>query len=404
MRFSVFIGNILEHYDKALFGLLAPFIAPHFFAGDPVTSLILTYAILPLGLLTRPLGSIFFGRLGDTRGRSYALFYSLLGTACATFALGCIPSYQSIGILAPLLLAIIKMTQNFFAAAEEVGAGLYILEQTPKKNHCIASGWYNTSWIIGYLTASASITIVSAWTSVEHTWHLFFWAGSLTSIPAIILRFRHIDINTNNIVVKYKEIPRVVWQNRRSFMTIILVAGMSYVTYDTVFVLMNGLIPLVTSIKKAEVMQANTLLLIGDMLLLPGFGYIAAKIGKERLMKGAALVLALAICPLLQLLEGSTFTTALLIRTAIMALGCAYAAPYQAWAIEQIAPEHRYMVLALGAAVSSQCIGAPVSALTLWLYQQTGYLPVAGVYIALIAALSAYTMSRLHNSMIVTPA
>src|SRR5579862_656680 len=108
------IGNIFEHYDSALFGLLAPFIASLFFeTQDPVTALILTYGMLPLGILFRPLGSLFFGWIGDHWGRRQALFLSLTGMGVATVLMGCLPTYATAGIYAPLLLALCRILQNF---------------------------------------------------------------------------------------------------------------------------------------------------------------------------------------------------------------------------------------------------------------------------------------------------
>src|SRR5579872_7035410 len=128
-RFAGMIGNLLEHYDRALFGLLAPFIAPLFFEGkDPLTALILTYGMLPLGILSRPLGSLFFGWIGDRFGRREALFYSLLGMAFTTIGIGFLPIYAQIGALAPLLLAFGRLLQNFFDAGETAGGAIAVLE------------------------------------------------------------------------------------------------------------------------------------------------------------------------------------------------------------------------------------------------------------------------------------
>ena len=130
-RLIAMVGNILEHYDHALFGLLAPFLAPLFFEEkDPLTALILTYGMLPFGILMRPLGSLFFGWIGDLFGRTRALFFSLLGMAAVTFAMGCLPTHVEVGYLAPLLLALGRILQNFFAAGESVGGAIYVLERT----------------------------------------------------------------------------------------------------------------------------------------------------------------------------------------------------------------------------------------------------------------------------------
>src|SRR5580692_11516409 len=123
------IGNIFEHYDNALFGLLAPFIASQFFeTSDPITALILTYGILPLGIVFRPIGSLFFGWIGDRYGRRQALCLSLTGMAIATISMGCLPTYATAGIVAPCLLALCRILQNFFASGENVGGAIFLLE------------------------------------------------------------------------------------------------------------------------------------------------------------------------------------------------------------------------------------------------------------------------------------
>src|SRR5262245_113042 len=94
-KWSMLLGNLFEHYDTALFGLLSPFLAPLFFPGqDPLTALILTYCIIPLGMIARPIGSLIFGYIGDTRGRKEALVLSLMGMAIITTIMGFMPTYQ----------------------------------------------------------------------------------------------------------------------------------------------------------------------------------------------------------------------------------------------------------------------------------------------------------------------
>ena len=131
-RIAGVIGNFLEHYDNALFGLLAPFIAPLFFEEkDPITALILTYGMLPLGFLdaSARLPS-FSGRSGDRFGRRHALFCSLSGMALVTVGIGSLPLYREIGIFAPLLLAAGRMLQSFCAAGESIGGAIFVLENT----------------------------------------------------------------------------------------------------------------------------------------------------------------------------------------------------------------------------------------------------------------------------------
>src|ERR1700688_1495282 len=98
------LGNLFEHYDTALFGFLSPFLAPLIFPKqEAITALILTYAIIPLGMLARPLGSLVFGYIGDMYGRKHALFLTLTGIALVSGGIAFIPTYVQAGMLAPLL-------------------------------------------------------------------------------------------------------------------------------------------------------------------------------------------------------------------------------------------------------------------------------------------------------------
>ena len=147
---------------------------------------------------------------------------------------------------------------------------------------------------------------------------------------------------------------------------------------------MNGYVPLVTSITKTAVLQINTFLLIIDMLLLPVFGYLAQRFGKEKVMFAGAFWSAILAIPLFYLVGGASLGMVIAVRLILVILGVAFAGPYHAWALERVAPEHRYTILALGSALGSQLIGAPASAVCLWLYRLTGWVWSPGLYLVAI--------------------
>ncbi len=104
------IGNIMEWYDFAVFGFLAPIISKHFFPEENhLTGLIMTYGIFATGYMMRPLGGIFFGFVGDKFGRKKALILSIFMMALPTIAIGILPTYTQIGIYAAVLLVLLRM-------------------------------------------------------------------------------------------------------------------------------------------------------------------------------------------------------------------------------------------------------------------------------------------------------
>ena len=122
---SAVLGNLFEHYDTALFGLLTPFLAPLFFPDhDPVSALILTYGIIPLGMVARPFGSLIFSYIGNTYGRRNALFLSLFGMGLVSASIAFTPTYFQAGVFAPMLLFLGRLLQNLFASGEIIGGAV----------------------------------------------------------------------------------------------------------------------------------------------------------------------------------------------------------------------------------------------------------------------------------------
>lgn len=389
------IGNIFEHYDTALFGLLAPFIAPLFFyQKDPITALILTYAILPLGLLMRPLGSLFFGYIGDNFGRKQALFCSLSGMAFVTICMGFLPTFMEVGFWAPIFLASARMFQNFFAAGEYTGGAIFVIEHTEKTKRSLMSSLYDASSVIGILFASGLVAFFGSFSSIEEIWRYFFWGGGITGIIGLILRLKAQE-SAEFISVKShlkQSIKHILKTHSKTLIAIIFASGFSYTTYSLAFILMNGYIPLITDLSKTDVMALNTLLLIIDMILLPIFGYIAIKTSKEFVMLCGSMGSVLLALPLFMLMKDPSIEIVVLVRLVIVTLGVAFAAPYHAWAVEQVDPQYRYTILGFGSALGTLLIGAPASAICLWLYKTTAWNAAPALYLMFAAILATFAV------------
>lgn len=117
---SAWIGNSIEYYDFLLYGLASALVfGPLFFPGaSPLTATLSSFASFGVGFISRPLGALFFGNRGDTLGRKNTLLITLGGMGAVTFLIGCLPSYASIGALAPALLVILRFLQGFMVGGE----------------------------------------------------------------------------------------------------------------------------------------------------------------------------------------------------------------------------------------------------------------------------------------------
>lgn len=404
---STFLGNLFEHYDTALFGLLSSFLAPMIFPDkEPITALIYTYAMIPLGMLARPLGALLFGYIGDSWGRSRALFLTLAGMAFVSLSMAFCPTYAQIGALSPLLICIGRALQNLFSAGETMGGAIFLLENTPVKKHDLLSGLYNSSTIGGFLFASGGVTLLCTFHLVESSWRILYVLGGLTVLFGALIRQRMPSVGKESQKVKFseklKDLLETLWEYKKPLVLIMLASGFAYACYIMALVLLNGFVPLITTYTKAQMMSMNTLLLILDFCALPFFGWLASRLSREKVMIGAALAVLIGLAPLLSLLAHGSLPTILLVRTVLVLLGVAFFAPFHAWAQEFVPAQQRYLIISFGYALGSQLLGGPDAAISLTLFKNTQVVSSIGWYMQLLAfgALSAVFFSiRLKKSI-----
>ncbi|MBS0615811.1 MAG: MFS transporter [Verrucomicrobia bacterium] len=386
---SAILGNLFEHYDAALFGFLSPFLAPLIFPDkEPVVALILTYAMIPLGMIARPIGSLVFGYIGDTYGRRQALFLTLGGMAVVSAGIALSPTFQTAGLLAPLIFCAGRILQNFFSAGETMGGAIYVLEDTPEKKHDFVSSLYSTSTIGGILLASAGVALLSSMGVLEKGWRLLYVVGCITAFFGLLIR-RHLPVS---LPPKTHGWIKTFWQERRALFFITVAAGFAYSTYTMALVLMNGFIPLITSLSKAQMVSLNTGLLVLDFCLLPFFGWVATRISREKLMLGVAICVALLASFLLSALHNASLFTVIGIRICFVIFGVAFFAPFHAWAQQLVPPAHRYAIISFGYALGSQLLGGPTAAISLWLFKTTGIVSSVSWYWILLAALCFFCL------------
>ncbi len=394
---AVSIGNLFEHYDKALFAFLAPFLAPLFFQNvDPITALILTYAIIPLGLFSRPLGALVFGRIGDSKGRKRVLYLTLTGMAITTTLIGCIPIYGSVGWGTPALLALGRLLQNFFASGETTGGSLLILETCPEKKRGFYNGLYECSTILGILFASFGVTFLSMQEAIETYWRLLYWIGGVTGGVGLLMRLFTVEAKIPK--KKHQRISPLLWKYRMQFIVIALTSGFSYANYYMLSSLLNGFLPLVSSISKSQAMEANTLILGFDFLILPLGGILSLHFPKEKLLYFfGALVMILAI-PLYSSLSGATLLTATVIRLVFATIGVGFSVVLAPFYQDLIPGEHRFTLIAFGNAIGSQLFGTSACSLSFWLYKQTGWAGSPALYLMGLGMLALFSV-RLAQSL-----
>jgi MHS family proline/betaine transporter-like MFS transporter len=188
-----FVGNIVEWYDFAVYGYMAGVIAPVFFpAGNPTAALIGTYGIFAAGFIMRPIGAAVFGWFGDRYGRARTMQISVTMMALPTLFLGMLPSYEQVGLLAPVLLVLIRLFQGLSVGGEFSSSATYLVETAPSGKRGLTGSWANIGSMTGSLLGVAAAALVTnafdTQTLDEWAWRLPFIGGAVLGIAAIAIR------------------------------------------------------------------------------------------------------------------------------------------------------------------------------------------------------------------------
>lgn len=189
-----FLGWSLDGYDIVLMLLVIPSISQLFFPSEnPAFSIIATFASYTVTLIMRPLGSVIFGIYGDKFGRKKSMIITILGFSVATFAVGLLPTYAMIGILAPVLLIMVRLIQGIFAGGEWGSGAVLTIESVQKQKRGLVSGFLQSGFSFGFLLASIAFQIITitypGQAFEELGWRILFFTGIIPGFVALFVRF-----------------------------------------------------------------------------------------------------------------------------------------------------------------------------------------------------------------------
>jgi MHS family proline/betaine transporter-like MFS transporter len=196
------LGTLIEYYDYALYGYVAAIIAPLFFPKqDPVAALLSVLALFALSYLIRPLGGIYFGWVGDRFGRKRALMVTIIGIGVASTTIGLLPTYASVGVLAPILLFVVRIAQGFFAGGEVGGAATVISEAAHHDRKARYAAFVPMGTNGGFALASAAVGVVSGLLAADQLsswgWRIPFLVALPLTVLCYLARRTLPDIDRN---------------------------------------------------------------------------------------------------------------------------------------------------------------------------------------------------------------
>jgi MHS family proline/betaine transporter-like MFS transporter len=295
---SAMAGNALEMYDFALYGIFAKIISTEFFPqAHPSAALLATLAIYASGFFMRPFGGIVFGYMGDKLGRKIVLSMTILLMAVPTFIIGIMPSYESIGILAPIMILICRLLQGLCAGAEYNSASIFLIEHlSSKKLPAFAGSLVSASGAIG------SILGLLAYLGVAqgyYHWRMAFIFGSILMLVAIYIRGfapESPEFKKNAMRKTTAELLSEIFSKYKNafFITMTIGAFQGTLAY-LLFVYMKIYMSTQTSLSMGDISLFNFVSLLAFLFCTPLFGYYSDKIGHVNMMRIGLVGLLLSI-------------------------------------------------------------------------------------------------------------
>jgi MHS family proline/betaine transporter-like MFS transporter len=401
------VGNALEWYDIAVYSYFAVYVAKVFFpAGDPTTGLLLALGTFAVSFLIRPIGAVVLGSYADRAGRKPALSLSILLMVLGTLIICVMPSYETVGLLAPIGILVARLIQGFSAGGEFGSATALMVEHMPGRRGYAAS-WQFTSQSAATLLAATLGTVLTSTLSEEQllSWgfRIPFAIGLLVGPVGWYIR-RHVpeapEFARADAVAPDHRPGRVLLreQKARVLLTIGVLAAttcLNYlITYMPTFAINNlGLPP---STGYAGVVVGGIALLIATPLA----GHFSDRVGQITIMVPAAVLIFVLIYPLFALLVAVPGLTVMLGMLAVLGvLKAAYFGPMGALMANLFPAETRATGMAVGYNIGVAVFGGFTPFIATWLIATTGSALSPSFWVMLTATVSLVALTTIRRSL-----
>jgi MFS family permease len=415
--FSSFLGSAVEFYDFLLYGTAAALVFGQLFFSDltPVVATIASFATLAVGYIVRPLGGVVFGHFGDRIGRKSMLVLTMSIMGAASFAIGLLPTYQSIGILAPILLIALRLIQGFAVGGEWGGAALMALEHSDEKKRGFSASFANMGAPAGAVLSTvvlAIVTLLPGDAFLTWGWRIpFLLSAVLVGIGLYVrLKVTESPLFEQEIITAVavetpgrKRLPILdVLRNNPTSVLLGIGAGLGAFALQALMATFALTIGVQGGLTRSTVLWLFAAGSFVQIFALPCYAALSDRIGRRPVMIAGCIAAVIAVYPVLLLIaSGSVVGVLLGFLIAMPLVQAAMYGPLAAFTTEIFATGNRYTGASLGYQLSSTLGGgfAPLIAATLvaGTTAGNGLLRVA-LFAAAAALISAITIAIAKES------
>ncbi len=398
---------MLEWYDFAVYGTMAPILGKLFFpADDPTTSLLAAFGVFAIGYASRPLGGIILGHIGDKMGRKPALILSVMMMGVGTTAIGVLPTHAEIGTAAGVLLLVLRILQGLSVGGEYPGSIVFLAEHAPPEWRGYFASWPMFGSTVGFLLGSALVALISSLMSEAALeawgWRLPFLFGAVIALCGVLFR-RHMSEPPAFAAAQPLTAAPLVAAFRDHWRAILQIIGLSLVNAVGFYLLWVYATSYLTDrmhVSTADALDINTLSLIVMMPAVILSAILSDRIGRKPLLYFVALGSLFLAWPLWWLMHHQSFLLILVGQVGFAVLYGAGYAGLSAVMIEILPAGVRCTASAIGYNLCLGLFGGTTPLVATYLVQRTAddfapaYYLMAAAVISLIVTIGLPETAR----------
>ncbi|MFT4060251.1 MAG: MFS transporter [Legionella sp.] len=393
------LGSVIEWYDFGLFTLFSPLFSKLFFSGINTQAAIwATLSVFTVGVICRPLGALLFGYLGDKYGHGKTLRWSILMIALPTFIIGFLPTYQQVGVLAPILLTLVRLWQGISIGGEYSGNIIYLAESAPKNYRATFTAFASMGANTGILLAALSGLLMSQLTN-ENTlaqwgWRVPYIFGGILSL---VIYFSRLNLSETNIFAQLKQnnllakdpVKNVFKYHLSELLRTIGLVCMGSTFYCFTFIYL----PIFLSQKNNFFSLHQTSILMSFLLvlmimLMPLAGLLCDKLGRKPMLLFTSGLIIFGVIPGFICLQYHWLPSVICILLFFTLASSLEQGATPITIVENFPAATRYTGISLGYNIGNGLIGGTVPLISEWLMQITQWSVSPAIYIALYATIT----------------
>lgn len=376
------IGNVMEWFDFAVYGYFASIIGTHFFpSDDPSVSLIAAFGAFAAGFLVRPLGGVIFGRIGDIVGRKRAMVLSVMAMAIPTVLIGLMPTYQTIGVAAPILIVLLRIIQGLSVGGEYTSSLIFLAEHAKPGHRARTAFWGMWGATAGILLGSAIGGLVAGILTedqlMEWGWRIPFLFGALVAVSGYLIR-RNIQATIPEGASK-TPVKDTFGRYRWDVIKVALLNIGNGVSFYAAFVYAVTYIKGVDKLPESVALDLNTMSMVVLLMLIPMTSYLSDRLGRKPLLISGAAILTFGSVPLFHLLHSTDPVIIFMGEFGFVLAVALFAGGVVAANVELTPAAVRCTGLALAYNASIGLFGGTTPMISAWLISSTGD-PISPAY------------------------